>query len=88
MRPVGELVKRKMNGEKDISRASDEYPRTGAFLQVVKLVAHAHGKCVHIIVDFRETQLRHSYTPVKVSLQGCLTATVKYAYKKLKIERW
>ena len=43
---------------------------------------------VHIIVDFRETQLRHSYTPVKVSLQGCLTATVKYAYKKLKIERW
>ena len=83
MRSVGELVKRKMNGQKDISRASD-----GAFLQVVKLVAHAHGKCVHIIVDFRETQLRHSYTPVKVSLQGCLTATVKYAYKKLKIECW
>ena len=46
MRPVGELVKRKMNGEKDISRSSDEHPRAGAFLQVVKLVAHAHGKCV------------------------------------------
>ena len=55
-------------------------------LSSLSLMHMASVYVVHIIVDVGETQLRHSYTPVKVSLQGCLTATVKYAYKKLKIE--